>query len=231
MMSWLTLPRKPEPEIMDEPGEVDAYASASGQTHLNAIDDTFVDQALSLGVTKGRALDVGMGPGSILLKIARRLPGLRLVGIDRSPAMIASARRSATALGLGGRVAFCLADAAALAFPGACFDFVWSNSVLHHLRELTVAFSEMARVAKPGGVVLLRDLRRPSRLALAPHVAWYGRHYSGTMKKLYGDSVRAAYTPAELQELLRGSGLAGSQIFLHRRTHLGLMWKKPLQET
>jgi len=215
---------------MDEPGEVEAYASAATQSHLNTIDDTFVDQALALGVTKGWALDVGVGPGSILLKIAQRLPGLKLVGIDRSPAMISSARRSAIDLRLGDRVAFCLADAAALSFPNACFDFVWSNSVLHHLCEPAVAFTEMSRVAKPGGVVLIRDLRRPSRLALVPHVTWFGRHYSGTMKKLYGDSVRAAYTPAELEELLRGSGLEGSQIFLHRRTHLGLMWRKPPRE-
>lgn|SRR5487761_117352 len=230
MLSWLTLRRKPEPEAMDEPGEVEAYASATAQAYLNAIDDTFVEQALSLGMTKGWALDVGVGPGSILLKVAQRSPGMRLIGIDRSPAMIASALRSAASQGLADRAKFCVADAARLPFPDERFALVWSNSVLHHLYDPNIAFSEMARAAKPGGAVLLRDLRRPSRLALAPHIAWYGRHYTAMMKRLYGNSVRAAYTPAELKELLEQSPLAGGRIFLHSRTHLGLIWNKPSRE-
>jgi hypothetical protein len=41
------------------------------------------------------------------------------------------------------------------------------------------------------------------------------------MYKLFVNSVRAAYTPAELAGLLRESPLAEAQVFLHERTHLG----------
>ncbi|MGH9358358.1 MAG: class I SAM-dependent methyltransferase [Terriglobia bacterium] len=225
-MAWFTSRRQPEPEVMDEPGEVEAYASSAAQAYLNGVDNTFVEQVLDLNVAEGWALDVGAGPGSILLKIAERSPGLKLMGVDRSPAMITYARRSASAQGLTGRVNFCLADAVRLPFVDERFAIIWSNSVLHHLSDPAMAFSEISRVAKAGGVVLLRDLRRPSRLALAPHIALYGRHYTGTMKRLYGDSVRAAYTRTEFEEMVRQSALAGAQIFLHRRTHLGLAWKK-----
>jgi hypothetical protein len=39
-MSWLALPRKPEPEVMSDAGEVEAYASAAAQAYVDAIDNT-----------------------------------------------------------------------------------------------------------------------------------------------------------------------------------------------
>jgi len=43
MTSWFHLARVPEPEVMDESMEVEAYASAAGEKHLRAIDQTFVE--------------------------------------------------------------------------------------------------------------------------------------------------------------------------------------------
>lgn len=220
-MKWFILPRKPETEVMNEAGGVEAYASAAAQTHLDALDDAWVSRIVALGVDEGWALDIGCGPGQIPLKIAQRLPRLRVVGIDRSAAMLKAARAEARKRGLSGRVEFLTADASRLGFPAASFDLVISNSLLHHLNDPAGAFNEMARVAKAGGKVLVRDLRRPSRPAFAAHVAWHGRHYSGAMKTLFRDSVRAAYTPDELQDLLRQSRLESPEIFLEGRTHLG----------
>ena len=124
---------------------------------------------------------------------------------------------------LAERAFFLVADAARLCFPDAFFDFVLSNSLLHHLPSPVEAFNEMARVAKPSGVVLLRDLCRPSRLAFPLHVRWFGRYYSGLMRQLYFDSVGAAYTDRELAELLRRSALADARVFFHGRTHLGFI--------
>lgn len=223
-MSWLTLPpRKPEPEVMGDADEVDAYASAAAQAHLDAIDNTLVDQVLSLGVTGGRLLDVGTGPGGIPLKIARRVPAVRAVGVDYSHNMILSARHAAREQGLADRVSFSVGDANRLSFPDASFDIVLSNSVLHHLTNPLALLNEMARVARPDGVVLLRDLRRPSRLAFPFHVRWHGRYYSGLMYKLFEDSVAAAYTGEELAALLGNSALADARVFFHERTHLGFV--------
>ncbi len=222
-MSWLTLPREPEPEVMSDADEVEAYASAAAQAYLDSIDNSFVDQVLSLGVRSGRLLDVGTGPGGIPLKIAWPCPGLRVVGIDRSPNMIRAAQEAAAKQSLTERVFFFVADANRLCFANGLFDCVLSNSLLHHLEDPVAVFDELARVVRPNGVVLLRDMRRPSRLAFPLHVRWYGRYYSGLMKKLYVDSVRAAYTGPELAALLRRSALAGSRIFFHGRTHLGFI--------
>lgn len=233
-MNWLSMPRTPEPEVMAESDEVEAYASAAAQAYLDAVDNTLVEQVVSLAPTvqasdghpsalSGWLLDVGTGPGGIPLKLVRRCPGLRAVGIDRSLNMVRAASQSAREQGLADRAFFLVADARRIAFPDGCFDIVLSNSVLHHLHNPIPVLNEMARLVKPSGMVLLRDLRRPSRLAFALHVGWFGRYYSGLMKKLYEDSVRAAYTASELRALLRGSALADAEVFRHRRTHLGFV--------
>jgi len=225
-MSLLDLPRVPEPEVMDDSAEVEAYSSASAQAYLEKIDDTFVDHALRLvtGRASGRALDIGTGPGQIVIKLAKRLPSWKFVGVDRSPNMISDANvylRAASAE-LTGRVDFQVADGNHLAFPDASFDLVMCNSVLHHLAEPQNLLGEMARLAKPDGAILLRDLRRPPRFAYALHVRWHGRHYSGLMGKLYRDSVRAAYTEGELRKLLDSSAIRGARVFTHWRTHIGI---------
>ena len=235
---------------MSDAGEVEAYASAAGQSYLDSIDNTLVQQVLEIGRQSGvlrasRAsrgggglgrvedepidrtaarstlLDVGSGPGGIPLKIARCCPELMVVGVDRSMNMIVAARRSALELGLAERALFLVGDASKLSFRNATFDLVISNSLLHHVADPIPVFNEMARVAKPAGIVLLRDLRRPSRLAFPLHVCWFGRYYSGLMRKLYTDSVRAAYTAPELAGLLQRSALADARLFFHGRTHLG----------
>jgi ubiquinone/menaquinone biosynthesis C-methylase UbiE len=244
-MSWLDLPRVPEPETMDDSDEVEAYSSAAAQAYLDKIDDTFVEHAARLvtGREAGCALDIGTGPGQIVLKLARRLPAWQLMGVDRSPNMIRQANAAAGINLPGGgpagrgdeaRVRFLVADGSRVPFPDASFDLVMCNSVLHHLAQPQRLFAEVARLVTPDGAILIRDLRRPSRLTYPLHVRWYGRHYSGLMYKLYRASVRSAYTVAELAEMLRTSPLeradsAGSRpnggvtrLFTHHRTHLGI---------
>ena len=208
---------------MADTDEVEAYASAAAQAYLDSIDNTLVEQVISLGPWSVRLLDLGTGPGGLPLKIAHRSPNLCVVGIDRSLNMIRAARRAAAEQKLDARAHFFVGDAKWLCFPDSSFDLVLANSLLHHLSDPVAAFDEIARVVKPGGSVLMRDLRRPSRLVFPFHVRWHGRYYSGLMKKLYVDSVRAAYTAEELADLLRRSALHDARIFLHERTHLGFI--------
>jgi ubiquinone/menaquinone biosynthesis C-methylase UbiE len=226
-MSLFELPRVPEPEVMDDSSEVGAYASAAAQTHLDAIDNTLIEHARRLvrGRDRGRALDIGTGPGQIVIKLAKRLARWKVTGIDRSQAMITQARANLAAANsaeLSSRVEFEVADGNRLPFPDQSFQLVMCNSVLHHLAEPEKLLSEMARLAAPDGAILLRDLRRPGRFAYPLHVRWHGRNYAGEMLRLYCDSVRAAYTVPELQALLATSTIAGARVFQHRSTHIGI---------
>lgn len=221
--------RKPEPEVMNGEDDVSAYASATAQRHLEALDHTFVEQVLRLALRGqgpvGSLLDVGCGPGNIAMKLAQRCPQLTIVGLDRSRNMVRAACRAAAEAGVEGHVFFLQANAGELPCPGGQYDVVLSNSVLHHLADPSKVLEEMLRVAKPDGVIVVRDLRRPSRLAYPWHVRWYGRHYSGIMKRLFEDSVRAAYTPEELAGLLGRSGMSKAHLFVHDRSHLGFVYR------
>ncbi|MGH9574229.1 MAG: methyltransferase domain-containing protein [Candidatus Acidiferrales bacterium] len=218
------LVRVPEAETMDDSGEVEAYASAAAQAHLDAIDDTFVAHAQLLlkGRERGRVLDIGTGPGQIVIKLGYRLTRWKFVGIDRSATMIEKAMESlATAGELAGRVEFRVADGNALDFPDKSFEMVVCNSVLHHVPDPQRLFAEIARVVKPGGAILLRDLRRPSRPGYGLHVWKHSKHYSGEMRRLFIASVQAAYTEEELQKMLTASPLGDVHVFRHGKSHIG----------
>jgi SAM-dependent methyltransferase len=218
--AWLYAPRALEPEIMDGAEEAEAYMDAAAQEHLAALDASWVERVLAFG-PRGPAgvLDVGTGGGQIPGRIAARRPAWRIWGVDRAGAMLAeglgslagargAARRAARSFGL----ALAQADARQLPFPDGAFQLVISNSLLHHLADPRPILDEIARVAGERGAVLLRDLRRPARWRHRLHVAWHGRRYRGTMRRLYEDSVAAAFTPAELAAILRHTGLAGARV-------------------
>ena len=86
---------------MDGSGEVEAYASAAAQAHLDTIDNTLSSTRYTwcAVASRGRALDIGTGPGQIVIKLARKLPRWNFVGVDRSPGMIAQARTNLAAAG------------------------------------------------------------------------------------------------------------------------------------
>lgn len=228
--SWFRLERTPEPEVMDDLDGVEAYSAAASQAYLERIDRTFVEHALSLGVAEGHALDIGTGPGVIPILLAARVPRLRLTGVDLSEPMLQKARDGAEEAGVADRLDFRLGDAKSLPFSERTFDLVLCNSLLHHLPDPLALLKEISRVSKPGGALLLRDLRRPSRLGFPLHAGWFGRHYSGVMRQLYRDSLLAAYTRTELEDLLHRSTLAGARVFRTGRTHIGIERKARVEQ-
>ena len=212
--------RRLEPEVMDEAGEAEAYMSAAGEAHLARLDASWIERVVAFGPRgDARVLDVGTGGGQIPARIARRRPGWRIWAVDRAGSMLAAgaagldvARRQAVNALEPFRAGLALAEARALPFPDGAFDLVISNSLLHHIGDPTPVLDEIARVAGAPGRVLVRDLRRPPRGLLPAWVAWNGRHYSGEMRRLYEDSVAAAFTSEELAIVVRHSRLAGAAV-------------------
>jgi ubiquinone/menaquinone biosynthesis C-methylase UbiE len=101
-------------------------------------------------------LDVGCGAGQGTLDMARAVgPRGRVVGIDRSGAMLEEARTRAAHNQLS--VEYILADAMKLPFADASFDGCLASSILEHLPEPSLALAEMVRVARPGGRIVVSD--------------------------------------------------------------------------
>lgn len=108
---------------------------------------------------EGTVLDVGTGPGLLVIEIARRAPRLEVVGVDPSPDMLAAARLTVAAAGLTGRVRFERGEAAALPFADGSFDLAVSTLSLHHWERVPDALRELHRVLRPGGRLWLYDVR------------------------------------------------------------------------
>jgi ubiquinone/menaquinone biosynthesis C-methylase UbiE len=103
----------------------------------------------------GAVLDVGTGPGVLLVELARRRPDLRLTGVDLSDDMIVAARRNVEPF--GDRVSARVADVTALPFGNGSFDLIVSSLSLHHWDDPRGAVAELARVLRPGGRVCIYD--------------------------------------------------------------------------
>ncbi len=103
-----------------------------------------------------RVLDVGCGPGTITVDLARLARAGSVVGIDRSEAVVHEARTAADRAGVL-NVVFTVGDVYALDDAAGRFDVVHAHQVLQHLSDPVAALREMGRVCAPDGLVAVRD--------------------------------------------------------------------------
>jgi ubiquinone/menaquinone biosynthesis C-methylase UbiE len=107
------------------------------------------------GETGGPALDVGTGKGLLAMALARR--GLDVVSVDTSAEDVPLASGLAAEEGLAPRIRFLTSDAASLPFPDGHFATCASMDALHHLQDGRAVLSEMVRVLRPGGTLVVAD--------------------------------------------------------------------------
>lgn len=99
-------------------------------------------------------LDVGCGTGEFERTALERFPGLTLIGVDITPAMLDVARDK---LAGKAQVRFLLASAEALPFDAERFDAVVCANMLHHAHRPQQVLRECARVLRPHGQFVLLD--------------------------------------------------------------------------
>ncbi|MYK75553.1 MAG: methyltransferase domain-containing protein, partial [Acidimicrobiaceae bacterium] len=99
-------------------------------------------------------LDMGSGPGTITVGLARRVG--TVVGVDTSAEMVESARRLAAEAGVD-NAGFKVGSVYELPFGDASFDVAYAHQLLQHLSDPVRALREARRVLRPGGLVAVRD--------------------------------------------------------------------------
>jgi SAM-dependent methyltransferase len=146
--------------------------------------------------SEARWLEAACGPSMVGRAVAPRVGSLH--GVDLTPAMIEKAREEAAREGLA-NVEFSLGDATALEFEDQSFDGAITRFSLHHIPAPQRVVEEMARVVRPGGLVVIADHARDDDDAVA---AWVEE-----IERLRDPSHWACLTPARLRAIGAAAGL------------------------
>lgn len=121
--------------------------------------------------TPSTVLDCGVGTGALSQALIRVLPApFALTAVDVSPRMLEQAQNALQ--GTNADVTVCQANATALPYNNNTFDMVMTAHMLEHLADPAVALSEMVRVLKPGGRLVVCVTRR-TLLGMMIHLKWH----------------------------------------------------------
>jgi ubiquinone/menaquinone biosynthesis C-methylase UbiE len=151
---------------------------------------------------RARVLDVACGTGIVARNVARQLgPGGSVAGLDLSPAMLAIARRAATAEGID--IAWHEGSALDLPFADGAFDLVVCQMGMQFFPDKPRAVAEMSRVLAPGGRVVISTWRGLDRHPFFAAFARSVRHRFGS------PAIETPFSlgdPAEVAALLLEAG-------------------------
>jgi ubiquinone/menaquinone biosynthesis C-methylase UbiE len=207
LLSRVTYAPRRESAELETAEQIDAFIDSRALEYPTKLEDDFVRRALGLGLDSGMILDVGTRVGLIPLKMLWQNEAFYAIGMDRSGAMIDRARATAEAWGLEERAFFQVGDARKMRLKTAYFDLVISDSTLHVFDDPLSVLREINRVLKPRGGLLIRDLRRPSRLQMNRRIEEYAGRYAARMREHVETALRAAFTGGEIEGLVKDSGL------------------------
>ena len=141
-----------------------------------------------------RALDIGCGICANSIRLARR--GYVVSAADYSEAIIAQARENVSRHQLSDRITIGREDILNLSFPNDHFDLVLCWGVLMHIPEAERAISQLIRVAKPGGFIVLEEVNQSAPEARMMRLVW------STLKK----GITVTKTPRGYEQTSRFEG-------------------------
>jgi ubiquinone/menaquinone biosynthesis C-methylase UbiE len=182
----------------------------------------------------GDVLDVGTGPGHLLVEIARRNPNLKLVGLDLSRTMLKISKKlveqdgkacasvafpgpDSTTLGASldsQLIRLVRGDVRNLPFPDGMFELVVSTLSIHHWHDPAKGIQECLRVTAPGGRCWIYDLRTdvPAKtLASLVRGKWLGRLALSWIFKFHGVDPRQYQASTVASWLGRGATVRAEQ--------------------
>jgi 2-polyprenyl-3-methyl-5-hydroxy-6-metoxy-1,4-benzoquinol methylase len=162
------------------------------------LDVVFEECLAGVELAGRRTVDAGCGYGLFSETAARR--GARVVSLDVGERLVARARARAGSLGVVG-------DACCLGLRDASVDLVISSEMLEHTEAPARAVAELARVLRPGGLLVLTT---PNRIWQAPVRA---------VSRLRLRPFRGIENFVEWRALERACGDAGLEVLDHRGLH------------
>ena len=152
-----------------------------------------------------RALDVATGTGDLAIELARRAGADgEVIGSDFSEEMLALARRKAPGL------KFEWGNALELPYPDGRFDAATVGFGARNFSDLDRGLSEMARVVRPAGRVVVLEITTPQRPPLSTFFrVWFDRLVP-LLGRLTGESLAYSYLPSSVRRFPAPEGLAAA---------------------
>lgn len=205
------LPRVLEPEVMDTEAEaVDYDAMDHSQVNRVFVDDLLAALPRATPPANGtwRVFDAGTGTALIPLELVSRGVPMRIVAADAAAHMLRLADRNVARGGWSESIECVRRDCKALPEADGSFDVVMSNSIVHHIPEPVGVLAECWRTLRPGGLLFIRDLMRPSDEAtLDGLVRQYAGDANAHQQQMFRESLHAALTVEEVAGLLSSLGI------------------------
>lgn len=211
--------RIPEPELMADPAQAQAYAEAD----FSAPHDAFVAHfaARFSNFKTGRVLDLGCGAADVTLRFARAYPDTEIVGVDGAETMLALGRAAIARANCAERITLCCTCLPDSKLEYQAFDAIISNSLLHHLSTPDVLWQTIRHAAKPNARVCVMDLMRPhSREEAARLLALHAADAPEILRRDFFNSLLAAYEIEEVRAQLRAATLPQCQVDLVSDRHM-----------
>ena len=147
---------------------------------------------------------------------------------DLSLEMLRLASRNIAVAGYDGRIHPLFCDAKRLPFADQSADVILSNSIIHHIPSPAVVFIEVARCLSKGGLLFFRDLLRPGSVEdLNRLVETYAGSENAHSQKMFRESLHAALTIAEVQQLLTHAGFDGESVVQTSDRHWTACCRRP----
>ena len=144
------------PESIPWPGTL--FYNALSTTNLFQRNYDLLASDILSYCSEGSILDIGTGPGWLLIKLHQKSPKLQLIGLDSSPSMLAKAQKNIANSGLSHIIEVKEGNVNNIPFPDNSFNTVVSTGSIHHWKDLTAGLNEVYRVLKNGGYALMYDL-------------------------------------------------------------------------
>lgn len=194
------------------------YENERGRGYHAMLDDLEVELVERYGRGKD-VLEAGCGTGLLLARVARFARSA--AGVDISAGMLARAAERGLRVAQG--------SLTALPYPDDAFDVVYSVKVLPHIEDIQTALAEMARVTRPGGVVLAefynpRSLRYLVKVLKPPSAISEGTTDEAVFTRYDDAAAIRGYLPANLAwETARGVRIVTPVSHVHRVPGLGAL--------
>lgn len=148
-----------------------------------------------------RVLDVATGTGDLAIELAGRVaPDGEVIGSDFSERMLSLARAKATTRCAGGaRIRFEAGNALELPYEDDTFDACTVGFGARNFSDLPVGLSEMARVVRPGGHVVVLEMTTPQRPPLSTFFRVWFDHVVPVLGRAAGDADAYTYLPRSVK--------------------------------